>query len=185
MKLHDLLEMTLPSEHEPHNDYRKWTEDATKWTGERPTGHLVHHKGELVARWHSSTNTGWVTKKPVNETINQDPDTFEQWQHECKQVDPNVTFVGSKDNGVQAINRINAGNKLIGQWDKNQIGVVYPPPKRRMGESVDVVDFKRQLKQAQADYDELPKNPGNQAGYDALDELRYKIQQLKHQLRKN
>lgn len=118
MKIQDLIEMTLPAEHEPHNDFRKWSEAATKWTGQKPTSHIVHHKGELVARWHDSTNTGWVTKKSVNETA-------------------------------------------------------------------DVVDIKKQLKQAESDYDEMSKNPGNQAGYDALDDMRHKIKQLKNQLERS
>jgi chromosome segregation ATPase len=42
--------------------------------------------------------------------------------------------------------------------------------------------LKAKLQKMKADYDELPKNPGSQEGYDALDDMQDEIKKLEHKL---
>lgn len=51
---------------------------------------------------------------------------FEQWKRECKKADPNCSFAGSIGVGAQAVNWIDPGNKVVGDWDGNTMtGTVY------------------------------------------------------------
>lgn len=51
---------------------------------------------------------------------------FDQWKQDCKKADPNATFAGSIGIGAQAVNWIDPGNKVVGDWDgKTFSGTVY------------------------------------------------------------
>lgn len=56
----------------------------------------------------------------------EDYDRFEQWKRDCKKADPNATFAGSIGIGAQAVNWIDPGNKVVGDWDgRTMTGEVY------------------------------------------------------------
>ena len=42
---------------------------------------------------------------------------FDQWKKDCKKADPNASFTGSIGIGAQAVNWIDPGNKVVGDWD--------------------------------------------------------------------
>lgn len=50
---------------------------------------------------------------------------FDQWKQDCKKADPNASFTGSIGIGAQAVNWIDPGNKVVGDWDgKTMTGTV-------------------------------------------------------------
>lgn len=62
----------------------------------------------------------------ITEAVSQeDYERYEQWKRDCKREDPNVTFTGSIGMGAQAVNWIDPGNKVVGNWDgKTMTGTV-------------------------------------------------------------
>lgn len=55
----------------------------------------------------------------------EQPAAFSKWQKTCRKADPNATFSGSITMGAQAVNWINPGNKVVGDWDgKTMTGTV-------------------------------------------------------------
>lgn len=42
---------------------------------------------------------------------------YAEWQKACKKADPNCTFSGSIGMGAQAVNWIDPGNEVVGDWD--------------------------------------------------------------------
>lgn len=42
---------------------------------------------------------------------------FDKWKQDCKKADPNASFTGSIGIGAQAVNWIDPGNKVVGDWD--------------------------------------------------------------------
>lgn len=105
-------------------------------------------------------------------------DLFRQWQQDCRRADPNCTFAGSAGIGAQAVNWIDPGNRVVGDWDPDsKSGTVYPQSRKSsINESIDAL--KARLAQLKADYADLPKNPGSQIGYDALDDIRDEIKKI-------
>lgn len=60
---------------------------------------------------------------------------FEQWKRDCKKADPNCSFTGSIGIGAQAVNWIDPGNRVVGDWDgKTFTGTV----NRKVNEGEDV-----------------------------------------------
>lgn len=51
---------------------------------------------------------------------------FDQWKKDCRAADPNASFTGSIGIGAQAVNWIDPGNKVVGDWDGDTMtGTVY------------------------------------------------------------
>ncbi len=63
----------------------------------------------------------------LNEAVTQEQQAaFDKWKHDCKKADPNASFSGSIGIGAQAVNWIDPGNKVVGDWDgKTMTGTVY------------------------------------------------------------
>lgn len=70
---------------------------------------------------------------------------YKQWVSDCKRADPNATVTGGIS-GAQAVNWVDAGNRVVGDWDgKTMSGVVYPSGSQdstRMDEQAYVVGDK-------------------------------------------
>ena len=56
----------------------------------------------------------------------EDQERFKQWQRDCRKADPNCTFAGSVGMGAQAVNWVDPGNRVVGDWDGDTMtGKVY------------------------------------------------------------